>query len=225
MNYNNDVEIFLEELKRFIKEKSGLRESSGNIYSGKIKKILESGYSVADLCGSVDRLLEDYSVGGKRYDKRDHGKTKSALDQVRKMIKGDIISSLYVSYEKGSCSWSRTDPHVIKYYIKDEKITFYLNTNKKYVKKIGPVNVGKLIYILQEAEKQGFLCDDGILVYTKSSPLIFDAPSPSKYEYSIDGSSGICYNSLLDDSKSSMRTMLQDQYDNLINQLIAPYDL
>ena len=223
MYYNNDVELFLEELKKFIKENVQLKQSSINIYLGRIKKILENGYTVSDLCGGIDRLLEDYSLGGKNYDK--HNNTKSALTQVRKMIKGDLISSLYVSYEKGSCVWSRIDQHVTEYCIKDEKITFSLNTNKKYVKKISPVNIGKLIYILQDAERQGFLCDQYLSHFTKSFSPVFDAPSPATYEYTIGDNSGVCFGSLLIDSKDPKRSFLQNQYDNLINQIIDPYNL
>lgn len=92
MYYNNDIELFLSELERFMKKSGKLKVSSVRIYLGKIRRFFESGYTVSDLCGAIDRLIEDYSHGGTKYDSRDHGQTQGALNQVRKMIKGDNIS-------------------------------------------------------------------------------------------------------------------------------------
>lgn len=224
MHYDNNRELFLNELKRFMEEVSKLKTSSINIYLGKIRRFLESGYSVADLCGAIDRLIEDYSRGGVTYDEKDHGNIKSALNQVRKMIKGDIISGLYVSYKKGSCVWARKDEHIIRYYIKNEKIAITLNSGKSLVRKIGPVNIGKLIYILQEADELGLLRDEYLEQFQKF-PSLIDTPSPDTYEYNIGNSSGKSFGSLLTDSTDSRKITLQDQYDDLINQIIAPYKL
>ena len=223
MQYDNNRELFLNELKRFMEEVSKLKPSSINIYLGKIRRFFESGYSVADLCGAIDRLIEDYSHGGVTYDEKDHGNTKSALNQVRKMIKGDIISGFYVSYKKGSCVWARKDEHIIRYYIKDEKIAITLNNGKSLVRKIGPVNIGKLIYILQEADNRGFL--NTYIDYLHPKPNAFDAPSADSYEYNIGSSRVVCSGKLLNDSKDPMRANLQKQYDDLINRIVAPYKL
>jgi hypothetical protein len=226
MYYNNDVEIFLSELKNYIKEKAKLKQSSVNTYLRKIKKILESGHTVSDLCGGVDRLLEDYSRGGNKYDEYDHGNTKAALNQVRKMIKGDVISSLYISYQEGHSVWSRKNEHVTEYCIKDEKIAFSFNTGrKKIIHKISPTNIAKLIYILQEAERKSFLCDQHLQQFTEPSLSVTDAQSPSTYKYTIESNSGVCFDSLLIDSKNPKRMSLQNQYDQLICQIIAPYKL
>lgn len=226
MYYNNDVELFLGELKIYIKEKAKLKQSSVNTYLRKIKKILEGGHTVSDLCGGVDRLLENYSHGGNKYDKDDHGNTRAALNQVRKMIKGDIISSLYISYQEGHSVWSRKDEHVTEYCIKDEKIAVSFNTSrKKIVRKISPTNIEKLIYILQEAEKQMFLCDQYLQQMTKSSLSVADTPSPSTYEYTIGSNSGVCFGSLLIESNNPKRMSLQNQYDQLISQIITPFKL
>ena len=224
MYHNNDIDIFLEELKKFIKEISGLKESSINTYLTKIRQMLESGYTVSDLCGAVDRLIEDYSSGGTKYDSRDHGNTKGALNQVRKMIKGDIISGLYVSYEKGICVWDRKDEHIVRYCIKDEKIAITLNSGESSTLKIGPVNIGKLIYILQKADELGFLHNE-YLDRLQKSPSLFDAQSSDTYEYKFGKSSGKSFGSLLTNSTDSNRKALQDQYDDLINQIIAPYKI
>ena len=223
MHYNNNRELFLNELEKFMKERSKLKVSSIRVYLGKIRKLLTNEYSVSDLCGLVDRLIEDYSCGGNLYDKKDHGNTKGALNQVRNMIKGDIISGLYVSYKKGSCVWARKDEHIIRYRIKDEKIAITLNSGKSLVRKIGPVNIGKLIYILQEANDRGFL--NTYIDYFHPKPNAFDAPSADSYEYNIGGSRVVCSGKLLNDSKDPMRANLQKQYDDLINRIVAPYKL
>ena len=223
MHCDNNRELFLNKLKRFMEEAGQLKQSSINVYLGKIRRFLESGYSVADLCGAIDRLIENYSRGGVMYDKKDHGNTKSALNQVRKMIKGEIISGLYVSYKKGSCVLARKDEHVIQYCIKDEKIAFSLNSGKSLVRKIGPVNIGELIYILQEANDRGFL--NTYIDYFHPKPNVFDAPSADSYEYNIGSSRVVCSGKLLNDSKDPMRANLQKQYDDLINRIVAPYKL
>ena len=225
MYYNNNIEAFLKELENFMKEVNHLKKSSINTYLRKIRKMLEEDYSVSDLCGGIDRLIEDHSRGGNKFDERDHGKTKAALSQVRNMIKGNIISSLYISYNKGYCVWERKDEHITEYCITDEKILFSTNTSsKKHICKIGPVNIGKLIYILQESKKEGFLCDQSLDQFQKQ-PLLTDAPSPNVYEYNIGNYHGVCFGSLLIDGNNPKQKQLQKQYDDLINQIISPYRL
>jgi hypothetical protein len=140
------------------------------------------------------------------------------------MIKGDIISGLYVSYEKGICVWDRKDEHIVKYCIKDEKIAITLNGGKSSTLKIGPVNIGKLIYILQKADESGFLHNE-YLDRLQKSPSLFDAQSSDTYEYKFGKSSGKSFGSLLTNSTDANRKALQDQYDDLINQIIAPYKI
>ena len=102
MYYNNDVKIFLNKLEESIQGE--LSRSTIDAYLQRVKKLLKSGYSVSDLCGGVDQLIEEYSPSGNKYDKNDHGTTKAALKKVRIMVKGDILSSFSVSFCSASVS-------------------------------------------------------------------------------------------------------------------------
>ena len=51
-------EKFLNEYELFLRTNCDLAESTIDNYLRKIRSVLESGYSVADLCGVIDQLVE-----------------------------------------------------------------------------------------------------------------------------------------------------------------------
>lgn len=228
MYYNNDVKIFLNKLEESIQGE--LSRSTIDAYLQRVKKLLKSGYSVSDLCGGVDQLIEEYSPSGNKYDKNDHGTTKAALKKVRIMVKGDILSSFSVSYEKGSSVvFPRLDSHITKYEINNEKITLSFNAKeKKLTRKIGPVDMGRLINIFETGEKLGFisdsLIDTSLLSISKSSKLI-DEPSEDVYAYTFKSINGCCLGGLFENMSDSKCEKLQNEFDKIISQIIAPYKI
>lgn len=72
---------FIEEYEDYLR-KQGYAESSTTMYSRRIKRLFKEGYSVDDLIGSLDKLINDYSNGGSKFDPKDHNNTSSALKRV-----------------------------------------------------------------------------------------------------------------------------------------------
>ena len=48
----------------FLREE-GYPETTVRFYSGRLRRFLKNGYSEADLLGSVDQLIPQYSKGGR----------------------------------------------------------------------------------------------------------------------------------------------------------------
>lgn len=227
MYYNNDKELFLKKLENNLQSK--LSKSSINVYVQKIKKLLKSGYSVSDLCGGIDQLIEDYSPLGEKYDKKDHGNTKSALSKVRNMIKGDMLSSFSMSYERGfSVAFPRRDMHITKYEINNEKIVLTFNSiKKKLTRKINPVNMGKLINIFETAEKLGLISDSltELPLSINESTHLVDASSKDMYGYIFKNINRCNLGCLFKNMSDGKCEKLQKEFDDIIAQIIAPYKI
>lgn len=220
-----DRETFFNEYELFLRKNCGLAESTIGNYLRKIRSFLESGYSVADLCGGIDQLIEDYGRGGVKYKSADKGQTRAALGKVRKFIKGEFISTIRIAYKESSNNvWQIKGIHVAEYLIENEKIIFKLNTiTKKTSKKISPVKMCELISILQEAKQKDYL-DNSYMIFQEKN-LLIDAPSPNEYEYNFDDVSGHCFGSIFGEGNEPQRLALKKRYNDWLNQLINPYTI
>ena len=221
--YCGKQEDFLEELERFLRSENKYADSTIKNYLGKIKKLLKNDVTVKDLCGGIDREIEKYSKGGIHYNPTEHGSTRAALVRVRDMIKGELVASLKISYSLGYSVWSKKGDYVKYYKIENERIVFFVNNQKNPItKKIGPVAIGKIIDILQTAERKGFLGDISLLFSEKR--LLTDAPSPGSYKYSLGDIKGECSGSMFGEGNEPERKRLEKRYNDLISQLVYPYN-
>lgn len=225
MVYNMEEEVFLNKLEDFMRSEGKISASVMKTYLRKIRAILESGYSVGDLCGAIDQLIEDYGRGGIKYNSADKGQTRAALGKVRKFIKGELISTIRIAYKESHNSvWQIKGIHVAEYLIENERIIFSLNTTtKKTSKKISPVKMCELISILQDAKQKDYL-DNSHMIFQKKN-LLIDAPSPNEYEYNFDDVSGHCFGSIFGEGNEPQRLALKKRYNDWLNQLINPYKI
>lgn len=220
-----DRETFLNEYELFLRKNCGLAESTIGKYLCKIRSVLESGRSVADLCGGIDQLVEDYGRAGTKYNSADKGQTRAALGKVRKFIKGELISTIRIAYKESHNSvWQIKGIHVAEYLIENERIIISLNTTtKKTSKKISPVKMGELISILQEAKQKDYL-DNSYMIFQNKN-LLIDAPSPNEYEYNFDDVNGHCFGSIFGEGNEPQRLALKKKYNDWLNQLVNPYKI
>ena len=75
-----------------------LSPTSIAIYTRIIKGFFERGFSIADLEGSVDEQIEQYSKGGQNYHAKDHGNTVAALKKARDFFRKDINKHFSIAY-------------------------------------------------------------------------------------------------------------------------------
>ena len=220
-----DRETFLNEYELFLRKNCGLAESTIGNYLWKIRSVLESGYSVADLCGGIDQLVEDYGRGGIKYKSADKGQTRAALGKVRKFIKGELISTIHIAYKESSNNvWQIKGKRVTEYLIENERIIFSSNTtSQKTSKKISPVKVGELISILQEAKRKDYL-ENSYMIF-RGENLLIDTPLPNEYEYNFDDVNGHCWGSIFGEGNEPQRLALKKRYNDWLNQLINPYKI
>ena len=107
---NNAIYINVEEFLRAYIDflvSHGLSENAAKVYAGKLRKFLNSGYSIADLCGAVESLIKRHGKGGEEYDPKDHGNTYNALKWLWLFLNEDLAQTLYIHYRKG---WSSSVP-------------------------------------------------------------------------------------------------------------------
>ena len=105
----------------------GLSESSAKEYAGKLRKFLRNGYSIADLCGSVERLIKRHGKGGEEYDPKDHGKTYNALKWLWRFLYEDLAQNLFIHYRKGWSSRPPVGKHMVEYTISGNTIEVKYN--------------------------------------------------------------------------------------------------
>ena len=224
MVYNME-EVFLNKLEDFMRSEGKLSASVMKTYLRKIRALLESGYSVGDLCGAIDQLIEDYGRGGIKYNSADKGQTRAALGKVRKFIKGELISTIRIAYKESSNNvWQVKGKRIIEYLIENERIIISLNTTtKKTSKKISPVKMGELISVLQEAKQKDYL-ENSCMIF-RGKNLLIDAPSPNEYEYNFDDVNGHCFGSIFGEGNEPQRLALKKRYNDWLNQLINPYTI
>lgn len=205
------AEEFINELGDFMRTRSQLSERSVRIYLGRIKKLMDSGYSVNDICGEIDTMIAAHAKGGKSYNPTDSGNTSAALSQVKKMIQYP-----YICYNLGYQSFPQADEHITGYCIEGDTITISKTCGfsplSDTVKVIPKKDLQKLIYILEEANKN--------FLFAKSNTCIRSAHGTNNYsyDYTYGRNSGKDCNALFK-GNSTLALNLQTQYNDLIDKL------
>ena len=96
---------------------SDLSPASIAIYERVIEGFFERGFSVDDLKGAIDRLIEDYSRGGEHYDPKDHGNTVAALKKARDFFRRDVDRHFLIMLNGCYQSFFPVGKYVYSYYI------------------------------------------------------------------------------------------------------------
>lgn len=206
----NEANDFIDELGDFMRNKSGLSERSVRIYLGRIKKLLEHGYSVDDICGAIESLIKSHGVGGQNYDSKDSGNTQAALGQIRKMIKYP-----YICYNLGYQSFCYSDEHLTGYCIDGDTIT--ISKSRGFVplgditKKISKKDKIALIELLEEADKN-------FLFANSSTCIRYIHGMNSSYDYGYGRNRGINCNNLFK-VNTLLAVNLNKKYNELIDKL------
>ncbi len=197
--------ILLEDFKDYLIDR-GYKGSTPQSYPRRIRKFFESGYSINDLIGAIDRLIDNYSHGGQCYDSKDHGNTVAALKRFKEYLchigkLSDGIESrdeLHIKYEKGWSSFVRKDKYVSSYTISNDEI--------KISYKKGFVDDGVVVKKFSESEY-----NELIAIMTKYKNHLSNGGSAIKsfhgteeaYSYSYGSRSASCCGNLFEDEKSS----------------------
>ncbi len=181
---NNPQAIkFLDDYHQYLLKK-GMRPVSAKIYTLRIRKYLENGFSVADLCGSLDIQIAKVSKGGSDFNPADHGNTRAALLKLDKKLREEFsYPDYYVSFEQGYESFRPKGIHLTGYSINKDKVTaeFYnsfapagkLDCNLSYNQ------LTHLLYILEVADRKDLFCDE--------APLPSAHPSPRGFSHRFGG--------------------------------------
>ncbi len=154
---------------------------SVSVYSGRLQRFLNQGYSEADLKGAVDQLIRDHSKGGVHYDPKDHGNTVAALKRLKEMLLEGYLKDLVIAYERGYASFAPMEQHMVAYAMQNGQITVTYNTGKKETKAISLVDYMQLAEILQRYED--CLSDSDTEIKAFHGPL-------ETYRYTIGKHSG-----------------------------------
>ena len=154
-------------------------------YCGRLRKILNNGYSEDDLVGAVDIFISRYCKGGCDYNEKDSGNTAAALRKLKDYIQAPYSEDFFVAYKKGYSSFVPLEGYVSEYTISDGVIRIVYKKNyiiKKIVtKKIPKTHYRKLIDIFLEYQK----------CLSKSDTAIITEHGPeSAYRYVFDGRYG-----------------------------------
>ena len=214
--FANDRDIFLNELEDYIRNVLKLKERSIRIYLNRIRKLLDSGYSVNDLCESAEQLWEAYGSKGQLYDAKDHGNTRAAVKHVAGLVRLNILEKLgcpYVSYEVGWSSFRPSGKYESGYTIQDGIITFSYNKGftkgKTLEKKISNSDIKKLIDIFERAHNIGCLASSGTCINTIHG-------NRNKFDYSFKEDTG--NDCCLFEGDTAYVNKLHDEYYALIQK-------
>ena len=206
--------MFIKDYGDFLK-KEGLSETTIRIYSGRLRRLLDNGYSEADLIGAVDQLIHQYSKDGVCYDPKDHGNTAAALKKLKEYILEAFVEDFYITYQKGYSSFVRQDEHVSFYKIQNGMITVEYSkgntASRRATKVITKKKYYELIDIIIKAK----------CVLCPSNTAIKDFHGyVSKYSYYLDDkNNGSCCRHLFDDTPKS--TWANTQYQTWLSCYIA----
>lgn len=228
MYYEDDIEIFISALREYMEKTRRLKPSTVAAYIRRIRQLLENGHTVSSLCEGIDHLVEAHGRGGDKFREEDHGTLCAALNCVRRMVKGELIDSLFISLMQGSSvAWVRKSSHIVGYEIKGERISLRMNDSKKpVVKKISPKNVASLLSILGYAAHRGLLSEEPVACLWPSwSSFLPDAPGVDLYEYRFGDTSGSSRGALFTEGSKKECLALERQYKDLIRKIIAPYSM
>lgn len=198
----------------FLREE-GYPETTVRFYSGRLRRFLKNGYSEADLLGSVDQLIRQYSKGGVYYDPKDRGNTVAALKKLKEYTLKPYIEDFSITYEKGYSSFVRKDEYVSFYKIQNGKIEVEYSadrvvlrretiaiTKKKYYELIDIIIKGKNVLCSSNTAIKGFHGYD------------------STYSYYLDDKyNGNCCGYLFDDT--SMANWARKEYETWLSCYIA----
>ena len=211
-------DTFLKELEIYLHQIAKLGERSIRIYLRKIRNLLDSGFSVEDLCGAADRLYEDYGARGQLYDPKDHGNTRAAVKHVANLVREKLLEECgcpYVSFDKGWSSFRPTGEEETGYVIEDGEITFFYDrgfcVGKNVSKKLSVTDIRKLIMLFTAAEKAGLLAASDTCMTTFHGPQY-------KYDYAYADAAGRNCGSLFD-GRSANGAKLNKAFADLVNEL------
>ena len=203
-------EDFLKALEEHMRNQSTLKERSIVTYLRRIRWFLENGYSVNDLCGSIETLIKGYSAKGQKYNAKDHSNNSAALYRVKLMVKHP-----YIHYQKGYASFVPKGRHNVEYRIDGDTITignsigFCAETNE--VKRISKKMMTELIAILDEAKEHALFAKSNTYI---STPYGFYCT----YEYRYCDESGDKCGTLF--SVTPKAEALFVRYDSLLKKLL-----
>ena len=193
---NMSIEEFLREYIDFLVS-HGLSENAAKVYAGKLRKLINRGYSIADLCGAVESLIKRYGKSGEEYDPKDHGNTYNALKWLWRFLYDDIAENIYIHYRKGWSSFVPVGRHMVEYTISGDTIEV------RYDVGFGPGNVERktihvhelsvLVDIMNRHCRH--LSNSGSTVKTFHDVIC-------QYDYSFDGYDGTQCGSLFDDDSA-----------------------
>ena len=187
--FRNEEE-FIAELEDYLRNTKQLTDSSVKLYLNRIRRLLETEYSVGDLRGCTDLLWEEYGPNGSKYDPNDHANTRAAIRHVDGLVRKQLlerVGNFYISYEQGWNSVRRIDKHESGYTIKDGTITFSYCTgfskSKDVTKRISTRNLDKLINVLFRAYRKHVLAASNTCIVTVHGKQF-------KYDYSLFDDAG-----------------------------------
>ena len=216
--FANNRDIFQKELEGHMRNVARLKERSIKIYLNRIRKILDSGYSVNDLCGAADRLWKAYGSKGQLYDAKDHGNTRSAVKHVSDLVREKLLEKQgcpYVSYDVGWSSFRPKGWYESGYTLQGGMITFSYNkgfgVSKDIVKKIPTADIRMLIDIFRRAHSKDCLASSGTCISTIHG-------NQNKYDYAYMGEAGSNCCCLFEGDSAYVKK-LNDEYYNLIQKL------
>ena len=213
-------EMFLAELEKYMREVKGLTESAIRIYLRRIRRLLDSGYSVDDLKGDADRLYGEYGSKGQMYDPKDHGNNRAAVKHVADMVRDEFLEKMrdiYVSYDMGWTSFRPKDEYECGYKIQGGEVTFLYNVGfgagKKVTKKISATDLKKLVSLFKRAQGNGCLASSNTCIKTIHG-------NQCAYDYDVLGMTGNNCGCLFD-GDSACAEQLDKEYRQLMDKLRA----
>ncbi len=218
---NNRDEDFLAEFRAFLENETTLSVGTINTYLNKIRNILKNGYSVGDLCGAVDNLINDYSKDGIKYNPRDRRQTLSALKKVNLFVLKKMLDSLgefIIARKSGWTSFPPQGKHLAEYVICNDIITL------KYREGFGPISEVEakvipskelkfLVNLIKTAQEKDLLADSNTACNTVHGKIM-------SYDYQINGRYAT-ESSLFKRNYSKTADELCKDYDDLIGKLIG----
>ncbi len=215
------IEDFLTELRIFLENEPNLSAGTINKYLNRIKRILQDGYSVGDLCGAVDQLIKDYNKDGQKYDPNDSGETRAALQKVRLFVRKKILENfgkLQITYKRSYESFRPADEYLAEYVIDDGTITLRYNKGftssvKTEIKVIPTRDLDHLICIINRAKAKDLLADSYTAFNTEHDRI-------SSYEYQFNDDFATESTLFKVNSKPTNDDLRRD-YNNLIQKIIG----